>query len=313
VGVFAYNEERSIQENLESILASRTSTVRIDEILVISSASTDRTDERVEQVSKHHPSIRLIRESAKKGKASAVNLFLQHARHECCALTNADTLLHEDAIESLCSPLHASSVGMVGGRIIPVGPIGGWPGFATELFWELHHQLCLRSPKMGELVAFRRVFDRLSGEVAGADEDWIHGEVLRHGLQGVYAPTAIVYSRGPSTLRDFIGHRHRLAVQHLVLKYRCNFSPASRQMRPLTRVTFGYLRRHPQRLPRVLTVAALEFAARVSAGASYFLRGETCKNWRPLSSSKGITRDDVERWRSRDAQSRRMTMDVLPE
>ena len=288
-GVFAHNEEASVRACLDSVAHSRCRRTRIDEILVVSSGSSDRTDELVAECCSRYAGMRLLREPHKRGKVSAVNLFLAQACNEHCVMVNADTVLDPEALDNLCSPLFEPDVGMVGGHPIPLEPRRGYLAVANRLFWELHHELCLRAPKMGELVAFRHVFDRLPEDHAGADEDWIHGEVLRCGLRVVYAPSAILYNAGPSTLGDFMRHRKRLAVQHLVLSHRCAFTPSSRDLRLMTRLTWDYVRRHPEQLLAVGGVAALELGARTWAWISYSFCGDTQQTWRPLASGRRVS------------------------
>jgi glycosyltransferase involved in cell wall biosynthesis len=305
VGVFAHNEATSLDHNLAALLGSRTRSAAIAEVLVVSSGSTDGTDARVLEWQARDARVRLLAQAKKEGKASAVNLFLSQAREPVLVLTNADTILHEDALEALVAPLSDAAVGLVGGHPVPVASGPGVLGAITELFWELHHRLCQRSLKTGELIAFKRVFDALPPDRAGADEDWIHGEVRRRGLEAVYAPEAVVYNRVPGRLREFLAHRRRMAVQHLVLRDRCGFSPASRSWGGLAAAAAAYARERPARVPLMACAALLECAGRAWAAWSYYVEGATCADWAPLPSSKGITAQDVERYRARHGAERR--------
>ncbi len=298
VGVFASNEQDSIVDCLRSIQRARFERIELAELFVISSGSTDATNQRAAAAIAGIPGWHLLTQPTREGKASAVNLFLRQSRHAVCVLANADTLLHEDALESLCRPLLDDEVGMVGGHPIPIPSRRGHLDFAIQVFWELHHELCLRAPKMGELVAFRRVFAQLPLDEAGADEDWIHSEVEKRGLHAVYAPDAILFNRGPGRLYDFLTHRRRMALQHLVLARRRGFQPASRDSAPMRRAIAAYLAANPRRLPQVVAAACLEAAARVWAHAEFALLGTTQTNWRRLASSKGLTQADVDRERS---------------
>jgi glycosyltransferase involved in cell wall biosynthesis len=297
VGVFASNEQDSIVDCLRSIRRSRCESIVLDELFVVSSGSTDATDERAAAAIADVPGWRLLTQPTREGKASAVNLFLRQARNPVCVLANADTLLHEGALEALCRPLLRDEVGMAGGHPIPIPSRRGRLDFAIQVFWELHHELCLRAPKMGELVAFRRVFDQLPLDEAGADEDWIHSEIERLGLRAAYAPDAILFNRGPGRLRDFLAHRRRMALQHLVLARRRSFQPASRETAPMRQAITAWARANPKRLPQLIAAACLEGTARAWAHAEFALLGTTQTNWRRLASSKGLTQADVDRER----------------
>ena len=66
IGIAAYNEEANIDALLDSLLAQKT-TIPINEILVVSDASTDKTDEIVLSY-KHRGPIRLIRLPERSGQ-----------------------------------------------------------------------------------------------------------------------------------------------------------------------------------------------------------------------------------------------------
>jgi glycosyltransferase involved in cell wall biosynthesis len=285
VGVFAHDEEATVATCLRALLAQRTRAVAVRRIVVVSSGSTDRTDAIAADALRGVPHAELVREPVKRGKAAAVNELLARVDTDVVVLANADNVLHPDAIERLSAPLADPRVGMVGGHPVPAGS-GPW-AFASEVFWDLHHRVCLRAPKMGELVAFRRVFERLPLDEAGCDEDWIHAEILRRGLEARYAPDALVRNRGPATLRDLFAHRHRMAVQHRVLAARTGFRPASREIDRVAAATWELLRERPVRAPAVAAAAAVELAARQWAAVSVRLGGDRYATWAPLASSRG--------------------------
>ena len=52
-------------------------------------------------------------------------------------------------------------------------------------------------PRLGELVAFRKVLDSIPPDVA-MDEAFVEALVIQRGLQVRYAPDAVVYNMGPT-------------------------------------------------------------------------------------------------------------------
>ena len=95
------------------------------------------------------------------GKSSAVNLFLKHANEKIVVCAGADTIPYGDVIEKLVKPFSNPKIGMTGARPIPSDSTDKFFGFAAHLLWELHHQVALMSPKMGEMVAYRKIFERI--------------------------------------------------------------------------------------------------------------------------------------------------------
>src|SRR5262249_7967041 len=90
-------------------------------------------------------------------------------------------------------------------------------GYAAQLVWDLHHQVSLRHPKMGELIAFRRVFSRIPYDSA-VDEASIEPLIIGQGLRLHYARAAVVRNRGPETVGDFVKQRRRIFAGHLYVK-----------------------------------------------------------------------------------------------
>ncbi|MCK4915237.1 MAG: glycosyltransferase family 2 protein, partial [Candidatus Eisenbacteria sp.] len=79
VGVMAYNEEQNIGKLLAALTGQSVQNVEIRQIIVVSSGSTDRTDDIVREWVAKDERISLIRQESREGKASAINLFLDAA------------------------------------------------------------------------------------------------------------------------------------------------------------------------------------------------------------------------------------------
>jgi biofilm PGA synthesis N-glycosyltransferase PgaC len=80
----------------------------------------------------------------------------------------------------------------------------------------LHDHVSRKKPKLGEIVAFRNIIPFIPTESA-VDELSIQAVVTAIGLRLVYEPSAVVYNRGPETVRDFINQRRRIFAGHLLV------------------------------------------------------------------------------------------------
>lgn len=214
IATMAYNEEACIGQMMEAVLAQQLRQVEIAEIIVVASGCTDRTEDIVLEFAKRDPRIRLVTEPVRSGKASAVNLLLRQTTQEIIVFVNADNVPGPDAIEHLVTPFQDPAVGMTGGRPIPVNDPCTFMGYAVHLLWALHHQISLRQPKMGELIAFRNFFHQIPSDSA-VDEASIEPLIRGQGLQLYYAPEAIVYNCGPETVADFLRQRRRIYAGHI--------------------------------------------------------------------------------------------------
>lgn len=214
VATMAYNEEANIGQMMEAVLAQRLRRVEIVEIVVVASGCTDRTEKIVRAFAEKEPRIRLLTQPCRRGKSAAVNLLLRQTSQEIIVFVNADTIPDPDAIEHLVAPFSDPLVGMTGGRPVPANNPRTFMGYVAHLLWALHHQISLRRPKMGELIAFRNFFHQIPHDSA-VDEASIEPLIRGQGLQLHYAPDALVYNRGPETVQDFLRQRRRIYAGHV--------------------------------------------------------------------------------------------------
>lgn len=226
VGITAHNEEANIAQILEAMLNQRLHTVEVTEIIVVASGCTDRTEDIVRELMAEYPHIQLCLQKRREGKTSAVNVFLKHAKEDVCVLESGDTIPHEDAIENMGRMFTDPAVGMTGAHKVPVNTPEHIVGFLSHLRLKMEHQLCLDIPRLGELIAFRKVFDQIPPDVA-MDEAFVEALVIKRGLQVRYAPDAVVFNMGPETVRDFIKQRRRNHAGHLHLKAKYGYEVAS--------------------------------------------------------------------------------------
>ena len=226
IGITAHNEEANIAQILEATIGQRLHFVDIVEIIVVASGCTDRTEDIIREHMAEEPRIQLYVQEKREGKTSAINVFLKHATQDICVLESGDTVPHEDAIENMVRMFQDPAVGMTGAHKVPVNTPEHVIGFLSHLRLKMEHQLCLEIPRLGELIAFRKVFDQIPPDVA-MDEAFVEALVVRRGLQVRYAPDAVVFNMGPETLGDFVKQRRRNHAGHLHLKAKYGYEVSS--------------------------------------------------------------------------------------
>jgi biofilm PGA synthesis N-glycosyltransferase PgaC len=226
VGITAHNEEANIAQILQAVLSQRLHQVEITEIIVVASGCTDHTEAIVREFVAQYPFIQLHVQPKREGKTSAVNVFLKHATEDICVVESGDTVPHEDAIENMVRMFADPAVGMTGAHKVAVNTPEHIVGYLSHLRLKMEHQLCLDIPRLGELIAFRKVFDQIPLDVA-MDEAFVEALVIRRGLQVRYAPDAVVFNMGPETVSDFIKQRRRNHAGHLHLKAKYGYEVSS--------------------------------------------------------------------------------------
>lgn len=227
VGVCAYNEEKNIGKLLKSILAQKLDkNLLLEEIIVVASGCTDKTEDIVREFQKKDDRIKLFVEKERRGKVVAVNKFLREAKTNHLILESADTLPVADTYSQVLEVLGRKDVGMVGVRVVPLNSPETFMGFCAHLLWDLHHKINLQFPeraKMGELVAFKRLFRRIPPD-AVVDEASIEPLIHSQGYKVSYCPRAIIYNKAPETIRDFIKQRRRNYAGHTAIRTRYGYT-----------------------------------------------------------------------------------------
>ncbi len=232
VGVMAYNEEANIKRSLLALLAQKSERTGLEEIIVVASGCTDRTVDVVREMMEADARIRLLVQPRREGKASAINLFLQHAHSAVLVMAGADIIPEKDALERLCAHFSDATVGMVGAHPVPVNDQHTFIGHAVHLLWNLHDRLARRDPKLGEVVAFRNVITAIPVDTV-VDEISIQSLIVKRGLRLVYETRAIVYNKGPMTVRDFLKQRRRIYAGHLLVRREQDYAASTMSALPI--------------------------------------------------------------------------------
>lgn len=290
----AHNEEANIGHLLTALREQRLHSVEISEIIVVASGCTDRTEEVVRAHMREDPRIELLVQQRREGKSAAVNLFLQHAKEDICVLESGDTLPGEDSIEALVSMFQNPQVGVTGAQKVPVNTPDHVVGYLSHLRLRMEHQLCMEIPRLGEMIAFRKVFDRIPPDVA-MDEAFVEALVIQRGLQVRYAPDAVVYNMGPETVGDFIRQRRRNYAGHLHLRKKYGYKVSSldnlRVLRIALEEVWGALRI----IYILAALAAVEAISRVLGAWDYYVRGEQHVVWDMAWTTKRVASQEGDR------------------
>ncbi len=245
IGIAAHNEEANIGRLLENLLnqplASLEGAARLDEIIVVTSGCTDRTDEIVAEFAARARAararagrerrVRHISEPERRGKSSAVNLILRAARgKDVLVMLSADNLPETGAVSNLVKPLLAqkkgegkeggeeAKVGAVSSRPTPVNDRATLFGFVSHLIWDLHYALSLTGEGgvklTGEFYAIKPSLVREIPRQVVNDDLFVEAKIKEQGYKIEQALNAVSQMKGPETLRDFMRQRVRIHIGH---------------------------------------------------------------------------------------------------
>jgi len=290
VGIFAHNEEANIGPLLQIMLDQQLETVEIREIIVVSSGSTDRTDGIVRDFYKHDPRIQLLVEPERQGKASAINLFLQHQTERVLVVCSADLLPQPDTVEKLVAPFADPEVGMTSCRPVPVNDPDTFMGFAAHLLWGLHHEINVSGGfKSGEMIAFIKIFERIPYRTS-VDEASIEPVVRGQGYKVSYVPDAVVLNKGPETVDDFLRQRRRIYSGHLDVQELLGYSVSTMSAGRVFKTLLSNLDWRPKQFLWTWLVVGLEAYGRYLGWRDYKNRRDHTV-WEIAKSTKELNVD----------------------
>jgi biofilm PGA synthesis N-glycosyltransferase PgaC len=288
VGIMAYNEGASIAASVRSVLAQQGPHVDLGRVTVVASGCTDDTVIRARSAGENDPRFLIMEQSKREGKAAAITALLGSlAGEDKVVLVGGDTVLPPGSLNALLAPLADETVGMVGGHPVPLNQRDTTMGRVVHLLWELHHQVALRTPKLGELVAFRRVLSEVPRDSA-VDEAEIEALVRDQGLRLVYAPEAVVNMRGPGTVSDYLAQRRRIHAGHLQLRGRHGYSVSTMSARHILTAIRQARQQNAAGIGTILTAIALEGCARTLGWWDARVMKRDHSTWERISSTKDL-------------------------
>jgi biofilm PGA synthesis N-glycosyltransferase PgaC len=157
---------------------------------------------------------------------------------------------------------------MTSSRPVPVNDRRRFMGFAAHLLWDLHHRINLASFKAGEMVACRKIFERIPYHTA-VDEASMEPLIRGQGYRVEYVPNAIVYNKGPETVSDFLRQRRRIYAGHLAIRDSLGYSVSTMSARKIFVILLRHLDLHPRFFLWTWAIVGLEAYGRLLGLTDY--------------------------------------------
>lgn len=211
--ISCFNEEAVIREKLENSLALDYPKDKL-EIIVISDASTDRTDEIVREYEKQ--GVRLIRQEENLGKTSGLNLAVPRARGKMIVFSDANAMYMPNAISKLVRNFNDDRVGYVVGeaRYRDINKTAAAKSEST--YWKFEILLKKMESHIhsvvggdGAIYAIRR---ELYEEMLNTDiNDFVNPlQIILKGYRGLYETEAVCYEESSGKFQKEFNRKIRI-------------------------------------------------------------------------------------------------------
>ncbi|MBX3164576.1 MAG: glycosyltransferase [Bacteroidetes bacterium] len=155
--IAAYNEEKVIKEKILSVFKTTYPLEKI-KVYVGSDASTDKTEEIVENLKNEFQNLQLIKFQGRTGKIGIVNHLQTLGEHDILIMTDANVIFKPQTIFELVKNFKDERVGIVAGNIIKESLTNEGIAFQEKKYLSIENRI-----KSGESNAFNLVMGAEGG------------------------------------------------------------------------------------------------------------------------------------------------------
>ncbi len=287
IAIPTHNDEHNIGHLFETLAPLARAPNPPVRIVVLSSASTDRTDKIVERAVGDFPiPVKFLSERSRHGVPHAVNRLMKELGDvDVIALVDADIIPEGDCITRLVEMFSDPKIGVAGGRPVPRGPDGNLAVWVSRLLWWMHHDLALSRPKTTEITVFRNTGFSLD-ETLLVEEAQIEHILSSQGYRVVYVPSARLLTNAPTTVDEYLEQRTRVTYGHMIIDHRDGYKMGTLPLAPRFALVARAVRE--KRFSLWVTAAAivLETIVYVRAGLRVLLGRHIDPRWRRTVSTR---------------------------
>lgn len=235
VAIPAYNEEKNIEETINSVLNLDYPRDKI-EIMVINDGSRDNTEEVVKRVIKNNPGRDIwLYSQVNKGKAAALNMAIRIAKGEFFVSFDADSMISSDALRKIL-PRFGNDKRIA--AVLPFMKVYNpttvyqkmqWFEYMINFFYKkLMSDIDCANVTPGPFSVYRK---EVLEEIGGFDEKNLTEDleialkIQKNHYKIIQLLTTDVYTKAPSTLKALYNQRKRWYKGTVLnaLKYRDMF------------------------------------------------------------------------------------------
>lgn len=216
--IAAYNEEKCIAATLNNKLSLVYPQNKL-EIIVISDESDDKTDDIV--MSFAHRGVKLLRQSPRAGKSSALNLAVPHSNGEIIVFSDANSIYSHDALKKLVRNFADTEVGYLTGKMIYINPDGTTIGDGCSAYMKYENRLRAIETDLGSIVGVDGGIDAMPKKLytpLRPDQlpDFVQPlMVVEQGYRVVYEPEAFLKEDSLKDSSDEYRMRVRVTLRAL--------------------------------------------------------------------------------------------------
>ncbi len=213
--VCAYNEEATIERKVRNMLALRESVGALD-ILVYVDGATDRTAALLDAF---RDRIDVVVSAERHGKTHGMNLLVSRTAADIVIFTDANVILHHDAVAALARRFTDARVGCVCGHLLYCNSRSTATAKVGSAYWSLEETIKSHEGMLGaamgadgSLFAIRRSLHRPVPPNL-IDDMYLSLSILCDGYRVVCAEDALAYEDSVTATGEEFRRKVRIACQ----------------------------------------------------------------------------------------------------
>ncbi|MCG2616860.1 glycosyltransferase family 2 protein [Terrimonas sp. NA20] len=214
--VAAFNEEDFIADKIKNSLEQDYPADKIEFIFV-----TDGSSDKTPEIVKRYPSIRLLHQDLRQGKAAALNRAINIASNDILIISDANTLLNLEASKRISRHYLDPKNGGVAGekKVMSAADADNGVGEGESLYWKYESWLKKVDDEFysvvgaaGELFSLRRELYEPLGHDVVLDDFIISLKVVQKGYRVRYEPGAFAMESPSFSIVDERKRKVRIAA-----------------------------------------------------------------------------------------------------
>lgn len=216
VGIAAFNEEKSISQVIEGLLAQEKKVWDYAEILIYCDGCSDKTAQIARSYIAKNQFIRVIEDKHNKGKIYRVNQMLKNFKGDILLMIDADLqIMSANLVSSVVKEfINNPNTMLVGGNVRVEDPVGF---FQKSIYtsYQVYYEFRAKYPNSifwcaAGCMAIRRKFAKtIQIPSTFADDTFIYFTCLKSGYDFRSCSEAVVYSKLAANLRDYLKQMFR--------------------------------------------------------------------------------------------------------
>lgn len=241
IGIPLYNEEKNIEQLLNSLLSQKGPGFSVKEIIIVSDGSTDNSIKIIKEIKSNR--IKIINHADRLGKSARLNEIFRMFLGDALVLCDGDVLIKDNLfLSKVVKSINFKKVGLAGISALPYQPNNYFQS-AIEIGCLAVNEIAAKWRKGRNYLAFKGCFLVLNRNFAKSleisenvinDDAYLYFSAIDKGYSTAFLKDVLVYFRVPKTFSDHIKQSKRFQASKEEMQKHFNIDVNTEYKMPFT-------------------------------------------------------------------------------